>query len=257
MTRWQDAGRKLALSAGLAALIALPPAALQAQEAGKEALSDAQEDAVRALVRDYLLENPEVLIEALQLYDTRRKAEAEARQREALTAHLEQLSGGPATPILGNPDGDVVIVEFFDYRCPYCKRVAEDLREAVREDGNIRLVMKEFPILGPDSQVAARAALAAAAQGRYEDYHFALMAERGEISEQTVFAVAEQLGLDLEKLRADMQSEAVEAEIRRTYGLADALDIGGTPAFVIGDRVYPGALSMKDLRQAVASSREG
>ena len=257
MTLWQDATRRLALAASFAALVALQPASTQAQDAGKEALSDAQEEAVRALVRDYLLENPEILIESLQLYDERRKAEAAARQREALTAHLEQLSGGPATPVLGNPEGDVVIVEFFDYRCPYCKKVADDLRQAVREDGNIRLVMKEFPILGPDSLVAARAALAAGAQGRYEDFHFALMAERGQITEDTVFAVAERLGLDVAKLQADMESEAVETEIRRTYDLAEALDIGGTPAFVIGDQVYPGALSMSDLRQAVASSRDG
>ena len=255
MRIWQEAGRGLALAAGIAALVALQPAS--AGEAGKEALSGAQEEAIRALVRDYLLENPEVLIEALQLYDERRKAEAAALQREALTAHLEQLAGGNSSPVLGNPEGDVVVVEFFDYRCPYCKKVADDLRQAVREDGNIRLVMKEFPILGPDSLVASRAALAAAAQGRYEDYHFALMAERSAITEKTVFSVAKKLGLDVDQLRADMDSEAVEAELQRTYNLAEALEIGGTPAFVIGDKIYPGALRIEDLRQAVAQSRAG
>ncbi len=256
MTPWQDAGRGLALAAGLAVLIALQPAPAQAEDSGPQGLSEGQEEAVRALVREYLLENPEVLIEALQLYDERRKAEAAERQREAVTAHLGQLAESSGAPVLGNPEGDVLVVEFFDYRCPYCKKVAEDLRQAVREDGNIRLIMMEFPILGPDSLVAAQAALAAHAQGRYEDYHFALMAEPGDITESTVIALAERLGLDLERFRADMASEAIDAEIRRTYELAEALEIGGTPAFVIGERIYPGALSLHDLLQAVALSRE-
>ena len=219
------------------------------------ALTGAQEEAVRALVRDYLLDNPEVLIEALHAYDRQRKEAAEAAQREALIAHFTALTEDPVSPVIGNSEGDVVVVEFFDYRCPYCKQVARDLLETVQSDGNIRLVMKEFPILGPDSLTAARAALAAGEQGRYEDFHFALMDTKGDITEQTVFSVAESLGLDLDKLKADMESEAIEQHLNETYQLAEALDINGTPAFVIGERVFPGALSMEALREAVATAR--
>ena len=218
-------------------------------------LSPAQEEAVRALVRETILENPELLIEALQLYDRRQKEMAAERQRENLLARQDELLNDPLAPVLGNPAGDVVIVEFFDYRCPYCKKVAEDLRAAVRDDGNIRFVLKEFPILGPGSIQAARAALAAHKQQRYEDFHFELMATPGDVDEAAIRAVAEKLGLDIEQLDADMQSEEIDAALRSNYELAEALDIGGTPAFVIGTQIYPGALSMDDLREAVAVAR--
>lgn len=228
----------------------------QAQDSSPQSRFDpADTAAIEAIVRDYLLANPEVLIEAIQVFDARQKLAAQEQQRLAVAARQNDLAADPDSPVLGNPEGDVLIVEFFDYRCPYCKRVADDLRETVREDGNIRLVMKEFPILGPESVYAARAALAAHKQGKYEDFHFALMEDKGQLSEESVLAVADSVGLDVKQLRRDMLGSDVDTALRKTFDLAEALDIGGTPAFVIGDEIYPGALSIEALREAVAQVR--
>ncbi|MEX2409456.1 MAG: DsbA family protein, partial [Rhodovibrionaceae bacterium] len=208
-----------------------------------------------AMIRDYLLEHPEVVVEALESFQRREQARATERQTQTLQS--ADLRYDPESPVIGNPDGDVVIVEFFDYRCPYCKQVTEPLLEVVKEDGNIRLVMKELPILSAESYLAARAALAAEKQGRYEDFHFALMTEPGTLSEASIFAVAKDLDLDLERLRRDMDSPEVAAALDDVSELADRLGIRGTPAFVIGDEIIPGALSIDAMRQRVAEARAG
>jgi hypothetical protein len=162
-------------------LVALPLAALilasapvRAEEQSKPtAFEPSEEQAIREIVRQYLLDHPEVLIESLQAFQEREKLAAEARQRDALKRHMTALTQDPDDPVLGNPDGDVTIVEFFDYRCPYCKRVAEGLRQTVEEDGKIRLVMKEYPILGPDSQGRARCRPAEARHGVRRDRRYA------------------------------------------------------------------------------------
>jgi len=244
-------GAPMAFAAALLAAGSAP-----AQEQTKPAEFDpAQESAIRKIVRDYLVDHPEVLIEALQVYQAREKAAAAERKRAALKAHSGALNGSPGDPVIGNPEGDVVIVEFFDYRCPYCTKVAQPLREAIQADGNIRLVMKEFPILGPDSQFAARAALAAGQQELYEPFHFALMNAKGKVDQPAVMTIARQVGLDIERLKTDMQSPEVDAVLRRNFELAEILEISGTPAFVIGDEIYPGALDMRTLKAKVAEAR--
>lgn len=248
------AARNLVIAVTFAIAGAAIPA--QAQDSAPQTRFDAADQAaIESIVRDYLLEHPEVLIEAIRAYDARQKLAAQEQQRQAVADNQDSLAEDPDSPVLGNPEGDVLIVEFFDYRCPYCKRVAENLRETVLKDGNIRLVMKEFPILGQDSVYAARAALASEKQGKYEAFHFALMEAKGELNEASVLAVAESIGLDLEQLQRDMLSRDVETALRKTFDLAEALDIGGTPAFVIGDEIYPGALSIEALREAVAENR--
>lgn len=236
-----------------AALLLTSP--VHAQQSKPSAFDPAQEQAIQEIVRDYLLKNPEVLIESLQTYQEREKVAAAERQREALKTRRAALNEDPDAPVLGNPDGDVTVVEFFDYRCPYCKKVADDLREAVAKDGNVRLVMKEFPILGPESQYAARAALAAVPQGLYEEFHFALMTTPGKITQSGILKIAEQVGLDVGRLERDMESEAIEAMLQKNIGLAGELDIRGTPAFVVGSQVYPGALDMRQLRNLIAQAR--
>lgn len=237
--------------------LALAPALVLAQDASspKAPFSDTEARAIEEIVRDYLIANPEVLVEALQgLEEKERLAKAE-NQRLAVKANLEGLMRDPASPVAGNPEGDITIVEFFDYRCPYCRRMTADLLDAVEQDGNIRLVFKEFPILGSDSVVAARAALAAAAQNRYHDFHVALMAKPGELNEPAILALAGDLGLDVERLRQDMDSEAVEQQLRDNHGLARNLQINGTPAFVIGEEVVPGAVPMQQLLEMVSQER--
>ena len=233
-------------------LLATPGLAAAAEE---PAFTPGQEQAVRDLVRDYLVTHPEVLIEALQAYEQQQQLAAEARQREAVAAQHAALSEDANSPVLGNPEGDVLIVEFFDYRCPYCRSVAPKILDAVRADGGVRLVMKEFPILGPESVYAARAALAAAMQDKYEDFHFGLMAVDGEITEQSVLGLAEELGLDVERLQKDMLSDEIDVALRDTYRLAEALEIRGTPAFVVGDTLVPGALELEALQDLIAKTR--
>ena len=240
------------VSALLAGLMAAP---VRAQDDQASNFSPAEEDAIRQLVRDYLLTNPEVLMEAAQIYRERQQELQQKQASQTLVMRREELDRDPDSSVIGNPDGDVVVVEFFDYRCPYCVRVAEDLREVVEDDGNIRLVMKEFPILGPESMVAARMALAAEKQGKYEELHFAMMTVSGKLTEDKAFKIAEKIDLDMDQLRRDMEAPEIDAMLQRNFALAQALQINGTPAFVIGDEVVRGAIDMRALRQIVGQTR--
>ena len=245
-----------ALAAASLAVLLLATAGSQAI-AADEALSEEERAAFEQVIRDYLLENPEIIGEAIQRLQLREQAREVERQQQAVARNGEALRYDPQSPVIGNPDGDVVIVEFFDYRCPYCKQVADDLRRVVEEDGNIRLVMKEFPILSEESEMAAKAALAAHKQGRYEDFHFTLMTDPGGLSEASVFAIAEDLDLDLDQLRADMESPEINRQLDQIYALAQQIGVRGTPAFVIGDELIPGAISIEAMRAKVAEARDG
>jgi len=153
----------------------------------------------------------------------------------------------------------VTIVEFFDYQCPYCKRVFPAVQTLLKTDGNIRYVFKEFPILGPQSVVAARAALAAwkLDRDRYVPFHTALMQSRGRLSERKILDVAAEIGLDVERLRAAMADPGIDKVLARNAELARALDINGTPAFVIGEKVVPGAVDLETLTALVSQARGG
>jgi protein-disulfide isomerase len=242
-----------AMLAVAAALAAAPHTALAQDSA--PAIDAEQREAIETVVRDYLLEHPEVLVEALQAYEQRQQAAQAERQRQAIVAEAAALTQDPDAPVLGNPDGDVTLVEFFDYRCPYCKRVSGPLAQLLEEDPKLRLVMKEFPILSQESVQAARAALAATRQGKYEDFHFALMENGGSYTDDEIMAVAQSVGLDEERLRADMQDPRIEAALRRTHALAERIGITGTPAFIIGDRLIPGAVGIDEFRAIIAETR--
>lgn len=245
--------RMIALVPLAALLVAWVPA--QAQQSTPQVFEPAEEEAIREIVRQYLIDHPEVMIESLQAFQEREKVAEQERQREALKTQQAALTQDPDTPIIGNPEGDVEIVEFFDYRCGYCKKVVNDLRQLIESDGNIRLIMKEFPILSPESQVAARAALASVKQDRYEAFHFALMTARVPIDEASIMAIAEENGLDVARLKQDMAEGEIDAMLQRNFDLAQTLGIRGTPAFVIGDQLYPGALDMNSLKSLVAQER--
>jgi protein-disulfide isomerase len=245
--------RMVAFLALAALLIAWSPA--QAQQSTPQVFDVLEEQSIREIVRQYLLDHPEVIIQSLEVYKAEQKLAEEERQREALKTQMAALTQDPDTPVIGNPEGDVVIVEFFDYRCGYCKRVVNNLRQVVEEDGNIRLVMKEFPILGPASEVAARAALASVKQDRYEEFHFAMMTARGQLNEASIMAIAETSGIDTKRLKQDMDADEISAMLQKNFELAQSLGIRGTPAFVIGDGLYPGALDLKTLKALVAQAR--
>ncbi|MGF1591645.1 MAG: DsbA family protein [Kiloniellaceae bacterium] len=212
-------------------------------------------EATQALLRRYILDNPEVVVQALQSYEQRQQALQADRLRATLVAEAAALNDDPDAPVIGNPEGDITVVEFFDYRCPYCKRATATLAQLLQEDSDLRLVMKEFPILSQESVQAARAALAAVRQDRYEAFHFALMENGGGFTDEEILAVAEAVGLDAARLLADMQDPAIEAALRRNHALAERIGITGTPAFIIGDTLVPGAISIEELRARIAEAR--
>lgn len=213
-------------------------------------------DQIEKIVRDYLLREPEIIYQALQELQRRQTEAAAVRQREAIAANRTELLEASHTPVGGNPNGDVTLVEFFDYRCAYCRRVVPSMQALLDEDRDLRVVFKDLPVLGPDSVRAARAALASRKQDGYVPFHFALMAA-DDLSIEGIRAAAAALGLDPDRLEADMASPEVIAAIEANYALAEELGIEGTPAFVIGDQLIPGAVDKVRLEQLIREARSG
>lgn len=240
-----------AVAVGLMLALALPATA----SAEEKPMTPGEVEAIERVVRDYLLRHPEVILEAIEALEARNAERAAEAQRKAVAERRDELLNDPAAPVGGNPDGAVTVVEFFDYQCPYCKSVAATLIETIETQDDVRIVFKEFPILGPESAFAAKAALAAHRQDRYLDFHLALMAARGKLSEAVVLDLARQNGLDLDRLRADMEAPEVAEALARNHALAEMLQVRGTPAFVIGDQVVPGAISMERMRELIAAER--
>lgn len=232
-----------------AAFIGLMPLGALAQD-----LSEAD---VKRLALEAILENPEIIREAIVMLEERREAEEAAAQLVALNAQRDLLENDPNAPVLGAADGDAVVVEFFDYNCPYCKRAADAVKTLMAEDEAVKVVYREWPILGEGSVIAARAALAAREQGKYEEMHWALMGLEGRATEASIMAAAREVGLDIDQLLADMESDAVTSHIQTSMVLAQSLGITGTPAFVIGDAVVPGAVPLSDLEIYVDEARQG
>lgn len=217
----------------------------------------ADKQAFEEAIRQYLLENPEVVVEALQRYQAAERERENQRRREMIVTHRDQLINDGHSFVKGAPDADVTIVEFFDYKCGFCRRSLPALRALVESDPKVRIVYKEFPILGQESVIAARAALASIPQGKYYEFHNALMSSRQTLDEANVLAIAREVGLDAEKIKADMYGEEIADALRKNYGLAETLGVEGTPAFVIGDTFVPGALSAERLAQLVEEARTG
>jgi protein-disulfide isomerase len=237
--------------------LALCLATLAGTARAEEAATTLTREDIEVIVRDYIAEHPEVVVEAIREWQRQAEAmQAEAAQ-QALAERAGDLYDDAETPFAGNPEGDVVIVEFFDYRCGYCRHSAPDLFALVDKDPGVKVVFKEFPILGQASVLASRAALASRAQDKYFDFHKALMQADISFSEEEIMAVAASVGLDVDKLKADMGSPEIDAYLARTDALARELGIGGTPAFVIDGSLYPGALDAADFDQLVAAGRQG
>ena len=187
----------------------------RSQRAG---LTNSGPDGFEQRVRAYLLENPEVIIEALQGMEERQRAAQLNEAQTAIEARSEELLSDPASPVGGNPNGDVTLVEFFDYNCPYCRKVGPVMIETEAADPELRIVYKEFPILGTNSTAAARVALATDRQGRYAEFHKALMQAKGVADDESALNLAAELGLDLERLKKDMEDPEIQAAIDRNLG---------------------------------------
>ncbi|MGR3758897.1 DsbA family protein [Roseobacteraceae bacterium NS-SX3] len=246
--------KRAALGAATALALAAPAGALDLN-----AMSAEERDAFGAQVRAYLMENPEVILEAVNLLE-QRQAEAEAARDGALVAeNLEELQNDGYSWVGGNPNGDITLVEFMDYRCGYCRRAAPEVEKLLERDGNIRLVIKEFPILGEASVLSSRFAVATkqvAGDDAYKQVHDTLIALGGEPNEVTLRRLAEGLSLDADAIMAKMDSDEVTSELRRTRELAQRLAISGTPTFVLEDELLRGYLPADQLEVIVAAKRE-
>jgi protein-disulfide isomerase len=211
-----------------------------------------------ALVRQYILDHPEVVVESLQAYQTRQRAAEHQEAQATLVALKDQIENDPAAPVVGNPQGDVTIVEFFDYRCGYCKRVLPSIQKLMETDGNVRYVFKEFPVLGPESVTAARAALAVwkLQPDKYFPFHTALLESRGSLTEQRIMQIAKQVGLDPARVRDGMKDPGIEETIQANYALGRQLKINGTPAFIIGGELVPGAIDLATMKQLLEAARQ-
>lgn len=223
---------------------------LLAQEFDKD-----QREEMGEIIREYLLENPELLREVIQALEAKEQEAGAAAMTATIRERGAELYRGEHDLVAGNPDGSVTMVEFFDYNCGYCKRAMGDVLALIESDDDLRVVFKEWPILGEGSRYASRAALASARQGRYWEFHQALMETRS-VDEASTLEVAERIGLDVEQLKADMEAPEVAEVIEGNMQLASALGIQGTPAFFVDDQMIPGAVGHEALAQVIGKVRE-
>ena len=239
--------RSMSITAMIAALAFIPAAC--AQE-----VNTADKAAVEKIVKDYLMEHPEVILEALNALDERMQAEAAEEARKAVAANGDAIYKDARDYSIGPADAPVTIVEFFDYRCGPCRGAAQWVNGApAKYDGKVRVVFKEFPILSPESRQAALAALAAGEQGKYVEMHRALMKDRSSFKKADIDRVAKSVGVDIEKMRKDMESPALSAQLDDTKELARTIGANSTPTFVIDDEVFAGL----DLERIERLVKEG
>jgi protein-disulfide isomerase len=246
--------KKLIATTALALALATPVFA-------QSSMTDVERTDFRAEVRAYLMENPEVLMEAIGVLEERRNSDAAANDIALLETNADEILNDPASWVGGNPDGDITVVEFMDYRCGYCKKAFEEVSELVESDGNIRFVVKEFPILGPQSELASRFAVAVLqVEGAeaYEKAHNGLMVMQGDVSDASLAALAAEIGLkDLAAITARMSAPEVTSVIEANRALAQRLDVNGTPTFVIDNTLVRGYVPLDGMRQIVDGQRKG
>ena len=199
------------------------------------------EKQVVEVVRNYLTENPEILVEMTTELDKRQQEEQDTQQTKAVSENADALFRSDKAFVAGNPDGDVTVVEFFDYNCGYCRRAMPDAVKLVENDDKVKFVFKELPIFGEDSEEAAKGALAANKQDKYFEMHQRLFSDPGKANKEKVLRIANDIGLDVPQLEADMESEEVREALDEVRGLAQKLGLQGTPLYLIGDRIIPGA----------------
>ena len=224
------------LSAGLGLVSAWPDA--RAQDA---TFTAEQKKAIEKIIKDYLLANPEVFLEVQSALEAKMEAIQAEKLKAAIAENAKDIYRRADSPVAGNPNGDITIVEFFDYNCGYCKRGFPHVAKMIEKDPKVRLVLMELPILSKGSEEASRVALAARKQGKYWEVHRALLEMRGQASEATALKAAEKLGLDVARLKKDMESPDVTGEIARVHELAQKMGVNGTPHFLVGDRSIPGS----------------
>ncbi|MBI1272734.1 MAG: thioredoxin domain-containing protein [Alphaproteobacteria bacterium] len=239
-----------------AAVFAITLGIGHAQAADDTTLSAKEKAAIEALVEELLVnKKPEIVMQALQEVQARHEKEEAQKSAAAMQEHTGKIFDDPNSPVGGNPKGDVTVVEFFDYQCGYCKMAHTAIDDLLKADKNVRFIYKNLPILGEASVVAAHAALASVHQGKFEVFHNALMENKERLDEANIMKIAKSAGLDTTKLKADMESDKVKAQVQTELDLGQSLGVRGTPMFIIGDEQFPGALNLDQLKKAVADAR--
>jgi protein-disulfide isomerase len=214
--------------------------------------SSEQKQELGKIIKEYLLTNPEIFLEAQSALESKMEKDQAEKLKVAIAENASEIYRDPKADVAGNPNGDITVVEFFDYNCGYCKRGLHDVIKLVEGDPKVRVVFKELPILSKGSEEASRIAIAAGRQGKYWDMHKAMLEAKGQMNEANALAIATKLGLDIDKLKKDMASPEVEAEIKKSEALAKKMGVNGTPHFLVGDRAIPGA--PEDLHDQLAKN---
>ena len=243
---------KLATALSLAA--ALVGTAFAALPAKADEFTPAQKQELGAFIKDYLVSNPEVLREAIEALDKHDKAEAEAQRQKVVTTQAGPLFSSKYQATIGNPKANATLVEFFDYNCHFCKGALPDVTKLMKDDPNLKLVLKDYPVLGPGSVEAAKVASAARNQlpgDKFWAFHTKLLATHGPVGKNEALAVARELGLDMDRLAKDMDSAEVKSGLDEVMQLADLLQINGTPTFVVGEDVVVGAVGYDQLKDKI------
>jgi len=222
----------------------------------QESFKDKEKEEIRQIIEEYIMENPEVILNSVAKMRSREKEEEKLIAKKNLIELKDEIMWNPTDPVGGNIMGDVTVVEFFDYRCGYCKRFSTALNEVLKEDDNVRVVFKELPVLGANSDLAARAAIAASRQNLYNDFHKRMMELKGSFDESQLFSIAKDVGLDVERLKKDMELRGVQGILDDTRELANKLSISGTPAIIIGDELIRGAIDTDRLKFLIAQARK-
>jgi protein-disulfide isomerase len=246
---------RLTAALGFAAALA-SAVSCAALPARADEFTPAQKQELGAFIRDYLVNNPDVLREAIEALDKHDKATAEAERHKTVASEAGPLFSSKYQATIGNPKGSATLVEFFDYNCHFCKGALPDVTKLMKDDTNLKLVLKDFPVLGPGSVEAAKVASAARNQlpgEKFWAFHTKLLATRGPVGKAEALAVAKELGLDMDKLAKDMESPDIKTGLDETMQLADALQINGTPTFVVGQDVVVGAVGYEQLKDKIDS----
>ena len=220
-----------------------------------ESFTRLQKKAIQQVIHNYLLDKPELIVQAMEKLREREQAEQNNNTKKLLRKYSNRIYHHPMSPYTGNKEGDVTLVEFFDYQCGYCKQVTKPIIALIKTDQKLRVVWKELPILGKTSLIAATAAMASRKQGKYFDFHIALMNNRGGLNRQSIMKIAKSVGINTVKLEKDMTDSAISTYLEDTTKLAQMLGIKGTPGFIIGEQVVPGAASLQQLKKFIETER--
>jgi len=244
-----------------AALMAVPLLSSNAAPASAQSFSGEQRGEIERIVKEYLLSHPELLQDVMAELEKRQTLAEAEKHRAAVKEHSATIFSSPRQVTLGNAQGDVTVVEFFDYNCGYCKRAMADMLDLLQNDAKLKFVLKEFPVLGEGSVQAAQVAAAARMQDKggkkYLEFHQKLLGGRGTADKTRALAVAKEVGFDMARIEKDMTSDEVKAQLEESFKLAEALGLNGTPSYVVGSDVLVGAVGLNTLKEKVNGARCG